>query len=118
MSYVQVSREKFIAKLVECGFYPDESQEGHELVVIRQHHLDPTMYVKIFTTLPKEGGNVRSKGSDAIRVFLIFKNKDRSGCLAKLPKVLRTGTEEAVIERTIERAREAYGIGNSRVKGR
>jgi hypothetical protein len=114
MSYVQVPRDLFIAKLTECGFHSDETQEGNELVVTRQHHNDGTMFVKIFTTLPKAGGDVRAKGADAIRIVLIFKNGDRSGCLMKLPKVLRTGSAEAVIERTIERAREAYAEANRR----
>ena len=51
--------------------------------------------------------------------MLIFKNDrtGRSGCLHKTSRVYRTGSEAAVIERTIERAREAYGAGVKRVKG-
>lgn len=118
MSYVQVPRDQFLKRLSECGFTSDETQRGSELVFIRQHHLDPTMFVKIFTTLPKQGGDVRAKGADAIRVFLIFKNGERSGCLFRAARVLRTGTADAVIERTIERAREAYADGNRRVAAR
>lgn len=119
MSYVQVPREQFVAALAAAGFAPDPDQQG-ELAMIRQHDKDPTMYVKIFTSLPLNGGDVRGCGADAIRVVLIFKNPrtGRSGGLWKSPRVLRTGTSEAVIERTIQRAREAWSEGNRRVKER
>lgn len=117
MSYVQVDREVFLGALAKAGFLPDPEQRG-EVAVIRQHHLDPTMYVKIFTSLPLDAGDVRAKGTDAIRVVLIFKNPrtGRSGGLWKATRVHRTGTTAGVIERTLERAREAYAEGNRRVK--
>jgi hypothetical protein len=118
MSYVQVPRDRFVAALELAGFSTDPDQRG-ELAFIRQHHLDPTMYVKIFTSLPLDAGDVRAKGTDAIRVVLIFKNPrtGRSGGLFKTTRVHRTGTAAGVIERTLERAREAYAEGNRRVKG-
>ena len=118
--YVQVSREAMITALERAGFGVDaDPMNGGELVYIRQHHLDPTMYVKVYTTLGVRGGDVRAKGADAIRVLLIFRNEKsgKSGCLYKATKVLRTGTEAGVIERTLERAREAYADGNRRVLG-
>lgn len=116
--YVEVDRNVFCNALQEKGFSPDPDARG-ELVYIRQHHLDPTMYVKIYTSMPLRSGDARACGADAIRVMLIFKNDrtGRSGCLHKTSRVYRTGSEGAVIERTLERAREAYGAGNKRVKG-
>lgn len=107
--------------LEQAGFVVDTiDQSGNELVYIRQHHLDMSMFVKVYTTLDRRGGDVRSNGSDAIRVLLIFRNSwsGRSGCLYQTAKVLRTGTERGVIERTLERAREAYAHGNQRVLGK
>jgi hypothetical protein len=113
--YVEVDRAAFRAALESAGFTPDPEAVG-ELVYVRQHHKDPTMFVKIFTSLPLNAGNARPPGADAIRVLLIFKNSQtgKSGCLYKTSRVYRTGSQEAVIRRTIDRAREAYGEGNRR----
>jgi hypothetical protein len=115
--YVEVDRAKFIAALAAAGFSPDPESRG-ELVFIRQHHVDSTMFVKIYTSLPLAAGDARACGKDAIRVLLIFKNSQRSGCLHKTPRVYRTGSEQAVIERTLERARDAYRAANQRLKER
>lgn len=113
--YVQVDRTRFCEALESKGFTPDPDARG-ELVYIRQHHVDPTMFVKIFTSMPLNGGDARSAGQDAIRVLLTFNNPKTgaSGCLFKATRVYRTGSEEAVIERTLERARDAYREANFR----
>lgn len=116
--FVTVQREVFIQALEQAGFSPDPEAYG-ELVYMRQHHIDKTMYIKIFTSLPLAGGNTRALGADAIRVLLIFKNPNtgKSGCLFKALRVYRTGTAEKVIERAIQRARDCYRIANKRCKG-
>ena len=115
--YVEVDRTAFIEALESKGFTPDPEAYG-ELVYVRQHHRDPTMYVKIFTSMPLHAGDARGKGEDAIRVLLIFKNPktNKGGCLYKAARVYRTGSQDAVIARTFERAREAYGEANKRSK--
>lgn len=117
--YVEVNREAFCRALEEKGFVQDPKAQG-EIVYIRQHHFDKTMFVKIFTSLPKVGGDARGCGDDAIRVVLIFDNPatGKSGGLFKASRVYRTGSQEKVIERTLERAREAYQNANDRVKAR
>jgi hypothetical protein len=116
--YVEVDRTNFCNALEAAGFTPDPEARG-ELVYHRRHHIDPTMFIKVYTSMPLKSGDARGCGADAIRVLLIFKNDrtERSGCLYKAPRVYRTGSEAAVIERTIERARDAYREGNKRVKG-
>lgn len=111
--YIEVDRQRFCSALEAKGFKVDEESYG-ELVYEFQHLKDPTMFVKIFTSLPRNSGNARAAGADAIRVVLIFKNQKKSGGLYKAPRVYRTGTEEGVIERTLERAREAYSEANKR----
>jgi hypothetical protein len=76
------------------------------------------MWVKIFTSLPKQVGDARGCGEDAIRVLLVFENpvSKASGCLYKASRVYRTGSEQAVIERTLERARECYAEANRRFR--
>lgn len=111
--YIEVDRQRFCAALEAKGFKVDEEAYG-ELVYEFQHRKDPTMFVKIFTSLPRNAGNARPAGADAIRVSLVFKNQKKSGGLFRTPRVYRTGTEEGVIERTLERAREAYAEANRR----
>lgn len=115
--YVEVDRTTFINALEAKGFTADPEARG-ELVYVRQHHLDPTMYVKIYTSMPLNAGDARGCGEDAIRVLLVFVNPrtNKSGCLHKTSRVYRTGSEAAVIERTLERAREAYAAGNARCR--
>lgn len=118
--YVEVRREVLLQRLEAAGFSQFEEAVGGELVYERQHHKDPTMFVRVFTSLSKFSGDVRGCGEDAIRVVLIFRNQKTgaSGCLFKAKRINRVGTEEAVIERTIERARDAYKAANDRCKNR
>lgn len=115
-TYIEVDRTAFCAALEEKGFVVDSEAYG-ELVYMRQHHRDPTMYVKIYTSMPLAAGDTRGRGEDAIRVLLVFMNPrtKKSGCLYKASRVYRTGTQAGVIERTLERAREAYGEANKRL---
>lgn len=122
--YVEVRREVLTAALEKAGFKVWEPHPGEfgcsELVYVRQHDSDPTMFVKVYTSLPARAGDARACGQDAIRACLVFERRDEaikrwiSGGLYKAPKVLRTGSEEKVIERTLERARECYREANKR----
>lgn len=96
----------------EAGFKADV--RGQELVFRRTHHLDPSMSVKVYSSLPARGGDVRGCGEDAIRIFLIWERGDASGCLYKTSRVFRTGSEQGVLERVLDRIREAYAAGTLR----
>lgn len=117
--YVEIESDSFCEALAFKGFKRDQNA-GNEIVYVRQHHYDPTMYVKIYTSIPATSSVGRACGQDAIRVVLIFKNDvtGRSGGLWKAPRVYRTGSQEKILDRTIERAREAYAEANKRVKNR
>ena len=117
--FVTIDRDVFCKALESWGFSVDEvsTEKCHELIYRRQHHLDPTMFIKVCTSLPAKRGDTRKNGSDSIKIMLIFDNGKRSGCLYKATRVFRTGTEEGVIERTLDRAREAYKVGNQRARG-
>lgn len=118
--YVEVSREKMEAMLKGAGFEVHAQAKGHEVVYRRRHHADPTMWVKVYTSLSKDASAARGCGEDAIRVVLVFENPrtGASGCLYKCPRVYRTGSEQKVLDRLLERMREAYGAGGKRVAAR
>ncbi len=113
--FVEVSRKAMVDAFEKAGFIGDA--DGGELVFTRRHALDPSMVVKVYTSMPGyAGGDARPCGEDAIRVCLIFENArtGRSGGLYKAKRVFRTGSEAKVIERTLERARECYAEANRR----
>ena len=116
--FVVIDRDLFCQALESKGFQVDEESTNmcHELIYRRQHHLDPTMFIKVCTSLPAKRGDTRKNGADSIKVMLIFDNGKKSGCLYKASRVFRTGSQEGVIERTIDRAREAYKVGNQRAR--
>lgn len=116
--YVDVSREALEGLLQGAGF--ERYVQGAEVVYRRRHHRDPTMWVKVYTSLAKDASVARGCGEDAIRVVLVFENPrtGASGCLYKCPRVYRTGSEQKVLDRLLERMREAYGAGGKRVAER
>lgn len=118
-TYIPVPRIIMCNTLEKCGFIPSTDDHGYELVYERRHHIDPTMYIKVFTSMDVEGGDSRRCGSDAIRVAVIFKNPRTGvvGGLYKSPRVNRCGrSAEDVVLRTIDRARSAYMFATKRAK--
>ena len=110
---------KLQCKLLECGFERDKSFERgperiREHVYVRQ--VKPSIYVAVYTSCSGHRGiiSARNKGKDAIRVSTVYKTKDGSSRgLGKQRRVHRTGKIDDIIERTVERAREAWKIGRS-----
>ncbi len=78
--------------------------------------------VKVYTSLSVDAGEARAVGTDAIRVVAIYerltpnRTKPFVKVLYKGKRVHRTGTVEGVLDRLIERAREAYGAINEAMK--
>lgn len=68
------------------------------------------LFVVVYTSIVN--GSVRAKDSDAIRVTVEGRKKDGTmRGIAKSKRVFRTGTIEGILERTLERMREAYKRG-------
>ena len=95
--------------------------KGKEEVWVFQHRKDPGLEVQVFTSIT-QGGSVRSKGADAIRVCLVVKNKAKLADpnspdakqydLGSECRVHRTGDIDDIVDRTVERARDAYRRAN------
>jgi hypothetical protein len=113
--FVEVSRQAMMGALEAAGF--QANVRGNELAYGRRHHLNRHLEVLVYTSLPSRGGDARPCGHDAIRVVLLAHGEYGTRPLYKATKVLRTGSEQAVIERTLERAREAYAAGTLRLRG-
>lgn len=113
--YVEVPAEALFSFLAGKGF--ERSTMRREVVFVRRHHADPRYSVLVYTSVREGASSARKLGADAIRVCAIFTPgnlRERPRGVAKLPKVLRTGSVEAVLERVLGRMREAYSVCNRR----
>jgi len=118
--YVEVPAATVRAVMKKAGFVEDVF--GGEVVFKRTHAICKHTDVKVYTSLPARGGNVRAVGEDAIRIVAVYE-KQSPGRDRPFTRVLyknrafrtapsdMTPEERAqhVMERVLERAREAYG---------
>lgn len=104
--------EALSQRLEKAGFKLSPRRGGQEDVYIFDHLKAPGFQVKVYTTI--QGGRVRSKDADAIRVCLVYHDEAaRRGerqpvGISSECRVVRRGDINAIVERTLERAREAY----------
>ena len=117
---VTVPAEAFRAKMGAAGFA--ESTFGGEVTFHRAHARCCHCSVTIYSSLPARGGDSRGCGEDAIRVTAVFsrqtpgRERPYVKVIAKTARVFRTGSADKVLERTLERAREAYAEVNAFLK--
>ena len=118
--FVEVPAEAIRARLHAAGF--TETSFCGEVVFVREHARCKHSQVKVYTSLGVNAEEARACGKDAIRVVAVFERmtpgRDRPfvKAFAKCKRVYRTGTVEGVLERLVERAREAYGAINEAMK--
>lgn len=103
--------------LRECGF--SRAVQGNEIVYVRANKYHASVKVKVYTSIRAGQDHARGCGEDAIRVVAAYEGtkaiEPRRGAapsksfgIYKAQKILRTGSQEAIIERLHERMREAY----------
>jgi hypothetical protein len=105
VSYVQVPAEAIRAKLLAAGF-ERFSQPGAEEVYARKHDADVRYVVKVYSSIRQGSDRARGRGQDAIRVVAVFGDRG----IYKSERVYRTGSVEAVLDRMMQRARDAYAF--------
>lgn len=115
--YVEVDRKKLEDFLQTCGF--QKRRQGSEMIYVRSNRFCDDVVTKVYTSFPyKDGTPARDRGQDAIRVTcayeseIPFQGRDSFG-IFKATKILRTGSEEAILDRLYHRMQEAYLAGNS-----
>lgn len=116
--FVEVPAERLLGFLREKGFVEAPHRARAEVVFERAHQFETRLKVLVYTSVRRGAVRARAKGKDAIRVCAIFDDGERSYGVAKLPRVHRTGSVEAVLERLLARAREAYAACNEEAKKR
>ena len=115
--FVAVPAAAIRERLAAAGFHLLPDTRGEE-VYERAHDRDARYTVKVYSSIQRGAEGVRSCGEDAIRVVAIFADSKfhwpaREVPIFKATRVHRAGSVEAVLDRMIERAREAYAAINS-----
>jgi ribosomal protein L37AE/L43A len=87
-----------------------EGEEAYYLCRLRETD-NGTLYVKVLTSVRSDRNKARGCGEDAIRIFLLWEDKDGwTACVGKTKRVNRAGgqgkTADDVAKRAINRARE------------
>lgn len=125
---------RLLHKLTRAGFRQTPDIRGFEVVMeraVKHKQVDlPDTVIRVFTTVdsrhprirdcpgcqdvrctcPEHALSVRGLGEDAIRVCAVYlgsRDKHARG-LTKHRRVFRTGRIDAIVDRTLERAREAW----------
>ena len=111
--YISIDTNRFENFLSSKGF--DKTVEGSEIVYKRLHHKNKNLCVKVYTSIKTNAFVARACGEDAIRITAVFCG-ERSFGIGKFPRVYRTGSEQKVFNRTLERMREAYTRCNEWIK--
>ena len=108
--YVEIPTQVLEDFLKSKGF--SRTTQRNEVVYERSHHEWSSVKVKVYTSI-KDGRTVaRRRGSDSIKVCAVYIpsafSKRKPFGIGKFPRVLRTGTQQAVLDRTYERMVAAY----------
>lgn len=126
--FVSVPAKAIHDALLNAGFIEDSFRD--EIFYRLTHKRCSHISIKVYTSLPTSGGAARDLGEDAIRVIAIFEKpgKDQGrpfvNVFFKGTRVFRTAPQalsedkrvEHVVERMLERAREAYRAANEYCK--
>lgn len=126
--FIAVPASAIRERLAAAGFRPLPTSRGEE-VYKRRHDRDPRYAVKVYSSIQRGQAEVRDCGADAIRVVAVHYTgdlkpngewvaPDAARGIFKAARVYRTGSVDAVLDRMIDRAREAYATCNSHRAGR
>ena len=119
-AYVDIPRDKLEALLAGAGFQPTTA--GNELVYTRSHDKDARLSISVYTSISTSASSARARGKDAIRVVALFRwmhaasGQERRKKLFQ-SRVYRVNGVDGVLERMLERMREAYAACNEFRKG-
>lgn len=108
--YVTVPAQTIEEFLARKGFA--RTVQRHEVVYVRASRRNPDVKIKVYTSIRTGNQAARGKGKDSIKVAAVFDNGRRSFGIGKFPRVHRTGSPEAVLERVQDRLLKAAERAN------
>jgi len=110
--FVEVPASAIRERLAGAGFRLLPGARGEE-VYERAHDRDGRYSVKVYSSVQRGEEGARECGADAIRVVALLTTPQGAVYpIFKSARVYRTGTVQGVLDRMIERAREAYATCN------
>jgi len=120
--FVPVPASAIRNRLAAAGFRLLPAAHGEE-VYERAHDRDPCYTVKVYSSIQRGADSARDCGEDAIRVVALFADSRfhwpaQIVPIFKATRIHRTGSVEKVLDRMIERAREAYAACNGHRGGK
>ena len=112
--FVEVPAAAIRERLAGAGFVKefDPDRRYTEEVYLRHHDRDGRYVLKVYSSISLRRDVARGCGADAIRVVALLVTPNRTYPIFKAARVYRTGSVEKVLDRMIERAREAYAACN------
>lgn len=113
--FVDVPAAAIRERLVAAGFKLLPATGGEEIYE-RAHDKDGRYTVSVYSSIQRGANGVRGCGADAIRVIALLTTPNKVYPIFKSARVYRTGSVEAVLNRMIERARQAYATCNEHRK--
>lgn len=113
--YVPVPAHEIESFLQSKGF--ERTVQYQEVVYVRAHEKDRDVKVKVYTSIRVGAAQARRCGSDSIKVCTVFDNGRKSFGIGKFPRIHRTGSPAAVLERTYDRMKDAYKRGSEWIRG-
>jgi hypothetical protein len=100
------------SRLSTAGFKRSPTSSGNEEVYDLWHTRDNHYVVRVYSSIRAGMDEARGCGGDAIRIVALHIDNNVVTPIFKATRIHRTGTVEGVLDRMIERSREAYGACN------
>lgn len=103
--YVDVPAQDIEDFCKSKGF--SRSTQRNEVVYSRRSRINPNVQIKVYTSIRIGRTQARANGKDSIKVCVVFDNGRKSFGIGKFPRIHRTGSPEAVLDRVLERLKLA-----------
>jgi hypothetical protein len=116
-TFVSVPAAAIRERLAAAGFRLTSGSPREEEVYERPHDKDDRYVVQVYTSILRGAEEARDCGADAIRVVALVKDgkfhyPPKVVPIFKANRIHRTGSVDKVLDRMIERARQAYKACN------
>lgn len=111
-TFITMPANTIRSRLSAAGFIRSPTNSGNEEVYDCRHIRDPRYVVRVYSSIRAGMDEARGRGGDAIRIVALFIEGNVVTPIFKATRIHRTGSVEKVLDRMIERSREAYAACN------
>jgi hypothetical protein len=104
-NFIAVPAQDLEAFLQKKGY--SRTKQRDEVVYIKRSQVDPSLMIKVYTSIRDGATAVRAAGRDAIRCCVVWDNGSRSFGVGKFQPVMRVHSVQSVLDRLNIRLTEA-----------